>query len=76
MAKKIYISAGHGFNGDAGACNGSRRESDDNLALSLELEKQCKARGYLTRMARTVKNMSPGIDRIADAKNWSADGYS
>ncbi|MCL1788888.1 MAG: N-acetylmuramoyl-L-alanine amidase [Oscillospiraceae bacterium] len=75
MSKKIYISAGHGFNGDPGAVNGSRKESDDNLSLSIAVEHEAKSRGYMTRMARTVKNLSPGIDRVADAKNWGADCY-
>ncbi|MCL1789001.1 MAG: N-acetylmuramoyl-L-alanine amidase, partial [Oscillospiraceae bacterium] len=75
MSKKIYISAGHGFNGDPGAVNGSRKESDDNLALSIAIEQTAKSRGYMTKMARTVKNLSPGIDRVADAKNWGADCY-
>ncbi|MCL1903980.1 MAG: N-acetylmuramoyl-L-alanine amidase [Oscillospiraceae bacterium] len=75
MSKKIYISAGHGFNGDPGAVNGSRKESDDNLALSVAVEQEAKSRGYATKMARTVKNLSPGIDRVADAKNWGADCY-
>jgi len=77
MSKKIYISAGHGINGDPGAVGiaGTRIEADDNLTLSIAVEQAAKNRGYQTRMARTVKNLIGSFDRIRDATNWGADCY-
>ena|GEM_PF-1916581 len=77
MGKKIYISAGHGVNGDPGAVgiNGTRIEANDTLKLSLATEQELKNRGYTTRMARTVSNLTGNVDRAGDANNWGADAF-
>ena len=72
MSKTIYIDAGHGGT-DAGAVNGSRYESVDNLKIALAVKSLLVAQGHTVLMARENDIHVSLATRTTQANNAKAD---
>lgn len=74
MNKTIVLDAGHGGT-DPGAVNGSRRECDDTLRLSLAVGKLLTAQGQTVIYTRTEDVYPTLTQRTAMANSAKADLY-
>lgn len=71
-ALTIVLGIGHGGN-DPGACNGKRRECDDNLRFGLEIKSKLEPQGHKVILTRTTDIAMTPEQRRAVAINMGAD---
>ena len=70
--KKIFLAIGHGGS-DPGACNGSRREADDNLRLGKLVRTKLEAQGQKVMLSREADIAMTPAQRRQKAVEFGAN---
>lgn len=72
MAKKVFISAGHGGS-DPGAVANGLKEKDLNLAISLACRDELTRHGVTVKMSRTKDENDPVTDEVKECNAFDPD---